>query len=40
MPLLSGISGPDGKFPLAYTKININVKVGVPNEEIWRRSEQ
>ena len=25
--------------PLAYTKININVKVGVPNEEFGRRSE-
>jgi hypothetical protein len=27
------------KIPLPYTKININVKVGVPNEEFGRRSE-
>jgi hypothetical protein len=25
------------RFPLAYTKININVKVGVHNEEFGRR---
>jgi len=27
------------KIPLPYTKININVKVGVPNEEFGRRSD-
>jgi hypothetical protein len=27
------------RIPLPYTKININVKVGVPNEEFGRRSE-
>ncbi len=26
------------QIPLPYTKININVKVGVPNEEFGRRS--
>ena len=29
---------PVNRFPLEYTKININVKVGVHNEESGRRS--